>query len=42
VKNTYVRLETVGIRGNGHMLMIEKNNLEIAAFIAQWLGKSVR
>jgi pimeloyl-ACP methyl ester carboxylesterase len=42
VKNTYVRLEDVGIRGNGHMLMIEKNNLEIAAFIEQWLAKSVR
>jgi hypothetical protein len=42
VKNTYVRLEEVGIRGNGHMLMLEKNNLEIAAFIDQWVGKSVR
>ena len=41
-KNTYVRLEEVGLRGNGHMLMIEKNNLEIAAFIEQWLAKSVR
>jgi pimeloyl-ACP methyl ester carboxylesterase len=42
VKNTFVRLEDVGLRGNGHMLMIEKNNLEIAAFIEQWLGKSVK
>jgi pimeloyl-ACP methyl ester carboxylesterase len=42
VPNTFVRLEEVGIRGNGHMLMIEKNNLEIAAFISQWIGKSVR
>jgi hypothetical protein len=35
-------LEDVGIRGNGHMLMIEKNNLEIADFIAKWVEKSVR
>ena len=42
VPNTFVRLEEVGIRGNGHMLMIEKNNLEIADFIAKWVEKSVR
>ena len=42
VPNTFVRLEDVGIRGNGHMLMIEKNNLEIADFIAKWVEKSVR
>ena len=42
VANTYVRLEDVGIRGNGHMLMIEKNSDEIAGFIAQWIEKSVR
>jgi pimeloyl-ACP methyl ester carboxylesterase len=38
----FVRLEEVGIRGNGHMLMIEKNNLEIADFIDKWLVKTVR
>jgi pimeloyl-ACP methyl ester carboxylesterase len=42
VQNTFVRLETVGLRGNGHMLMIEKNNLEIADFIDQWMTKNVR
>jgi hypothetical protein len=42
VANTFVRLEDVGIRGNGHMLMIEKNNLEIADFIAKWVDKNVR
>jgi pimeloyl-ACP methyl ester carboxylesterase len=42
VKNDFVRLEDVGIRGNGHMLMLEKNNLEIAAFIAGWISKNVR
>ncbi|MBM3374302.1 MAG: alpha/beta fold hydrolase, partial [Betaproteobacteria bacterium] len=38
----YVRLEDVGIRGNGHMVMIEKNSLDIAAMIAGWLNKNVR
>jgi hypothetical protein len=42
VPNTFVRLEDVGIRGNGHMLMIEKNNLEIADFIEKWVGKSIK
>src|SRR6185295_2333917 len=37
VRTDYIRLEDVGIRGNGHMVMIEKNNLEIAAMIASWL-----
>lgn len=42
VANTFVRLGDVGIHGNGHMLMIERNNLEIAAFIDQWATKNVR
>jgi pimeloyl-ACP methyl ester carboxylesterase len=42
VKTDYVRLDQVGIRGNGHMVMIEKNNLEIAAFIERWLAEKVR
>jgi len=40
VNNTFVRLPTVGIRGNGHMMMLEKNNLEIAAFLNGWLEKN--
>jgi pimeloyl-ACP methyl ester carboxylesterase len=42
VPNTFVHLEEVGIRGNGHMMMLEKNNLEIAAFISRWIGTNVR
>lgn len=38
----FVRLEDVGIRGNGHMLMIEKNNLEIADFIDKWIVKTAK
>jgi pimeloyl-ACP methyl ester carboxylesterase len=37
----FIRLADIGIRGNGHFLMLEKNNLEIAAVIADWLGKHV-
>jgi pimeloyl-ACP methyl ester carboxylesterase len=37
----YVRLADAGIKGNGHMFMLEKNNLEIAALIARWLKESV-
>lgn len=37
VKNNFIRLPDKGIRGNGHMMMLEKNNLEIAALIADWL-----
>jgi pimeloyl-ACP methyl ester carboxylesterase len=33
----FVRLADIGIRGNGHMLMLEKNNQEIAAVIEKWL-----
>ena len=41
-KADFIRLEDAGIRGNGHMVMIEKNNLEIAAMIARWLAANVR
>src|SRR5215471_12907554 len=37
VKNTFIRLADRGIKGNGHMMMLEKNNLAIAAVIADWL-----
>jgi pimeloyl-ACP methyl ester carboxylesterase len=37
VANEHVRLENVGIHGNGHMMMLEKNNLAIAAYIEDWL-----
>jgi pimeloyl-ACP methyl ester carboxylesterase len=42
VKTDFIRLEQVGIRGNGHMVMIEKNNLEIAGVIRRWLDAGVR
>ncbi|HXJ00449.1 MAG TPA: alpha/beta hydrolase [Micropepsaceae bacterium] len=41
VKNEHIRLADRGIHGNGHMMMLEKNNLQIAAVIADWLGKTL-
>ena len=37
VPNTWLILATVGIKGNGHMQMIELNNLAIARYYEQWL-----
>ena len=31
-----------GIRGNSHMLMQDKNNLQIADFVLQWIDERVR
>ena len=42
VKHDFVRLPESGIRGNGHMMMLEKNNLEIAAHLDGWARKNVK
>jgi pimeloyl-ACP methyl ester carboxylesterase len=34
-----VDLPKVGIRGNSHMLMMDRNNLEVAALVQKWLEK---
>jgi pimeloyl-ACP methyl ester carboxylesterase len=41
VKTQFVRLEDVGIHGNGHEMMLEKNSEEIAKFIGGWIDKNV-
>jgi pimeloyl-ACP methyl ester carboxylesterase len=41
VDNDFVKLADLGIHGNGHFMMLEKNSLEIAAVIADWLNKRV-
>jgi pimeloyl-ACP methyl ester carboxylesterase len=41
VRNTMIRLADVGIHGNGHMMMVEKNSDAIAAVIANWLATNV-
>lgn len=42
VSATLIRLEDTGIHGNGHMMMLEKNNFEIAAVLDNWIRKNVR
>jgi pimeloyl-ACP methyl ester carboxylesterase len=42
VANDFIRLPDVGIHGNAHMMMLEKNNLEIAGLITSWLGKRIK
>ena len=41
VKTTYVNLEDVGLPGNGHQMMSEKNSAGIAKFFMDWLEKNV-
>lgn len=38
----FIRLEDRGIRGNGHMVMLEKNNLQAADFIEAWIRDHVK
>ena len=37
----FVKLADIGIKGNGHMMMMEKNSDQIAELIANWLDKAV-
>lgn len=41
VEHDFVRLPQVGIRGNGHMMMLERNSLEIARFLEGWIARRV-
>jgi len=41
VKPTYIRLADIGIKGNSHVMMLEKNNKDIAAAIAKWLDEAL-
>jgi pimeloyl-ACP methyl ester carboxylesterase len=37
----FLRLEDAGLRGNGHMMMLEKNSDEIAAVLVDWVKKTL-
>lgn len=41
VKHDFVRLEDINIYGNGHMMMLERNNLDIADRIDSWITAHV-
>jgi pimeloyl-ACP methyl ester carboxylesterase len=38
VPNDCIRLESVGIHGNNHKMMVERNSAQIASFIQDWLA----
>ncbi len=38
----YISLPDLDIHGNGHMMMIEMNSLDIAAVVDQWIGENVQ
>jgi pimeloyl-ACP methyl ester carboxylesterase len=38
---SFVKLADIGLRGNGHMMMMEKNSDAIAQVIVEWLDKTV-
>jgi len=38
---TFIRLADIGIKGNGHMLMLEKNRAEIAAVAEKWMRETL-
>jgi pimeloyl-ACP methyl ester carboxylesterase len=42
VEHDFVRLGDKGIHGNGHMMMLEKNNLDIAAFLNGWMSQHIK
>ncbi|BEP65147.1 esterase (plasmid) [Variovorax sp. V213] len=39
---TLVRLPDAGLKGNSHMMMQDKNNLQVADFILGWIADKVR
>ncbi len=41
VQATWIRLADVGIHGNGHAMMLEKNNLEVADVLYKWIAKTI-
>ena len=41
VTPTFIRLADLGIHGNSHVMMLEKNNKEIAAVIYGWLEEAL-
>ena len=42
VRTEFVRLEDVGITGNGHMMMLELNSDEIIEFIDEWIQENLQ
>ena len=41
VRVEHLRLEELQVRGNGHMMMLELNNLEIASMLDAWVSQAL-
>jgi pimeloyl-ACP methyl ester carboxylesterase len=41
-KATFLLLPEAGVKGNSHMMMMDKNNLEVAGLIRRWISENVR
>jgi hypothetical protein len=41
VEADFVRLEEVGISGNGHMMMLERNSDDVIEFIHGWIQENI-
>ena len=39
---TFLLLPEAGVMGNSHMMMMDKNNLQVADLIRRWLADAVR
>ena len=39
---TYTLLPDMGIKGNSHMLMLDRNNLQIADYLLQWIAANTQ
>ncbi len=37
----HLRLESVGVHGNGHMMMLERNSDEVAGVLHRWIVERV-
>jgi pimeloyl-ACP methyl ester carboxylesterase len=41
-KATLIRLPDVGMKGNSHMMMQDRNNLQVADFVLDWIGSNIK
>jgi pimeloyl-ACP methyl ester carboxylesterase len=41
-KATLIRLSDVGMKGNSHMMMQDRNNLQVADFVLDWIASNVK
>ena len=42
VKNKHIRLENESVKGNGHMMMLEKNSDQVAQVIKKWINSNAK